>query len=357
MASPRTPTPAGAAARAAAAAGRRLTSLDVARALGVSRTTVSNAFNRPQQLSTDLREEVIRRSRELGYFGPDPAARAMRRTGLEEVAVVFHHDLRYALSDPPSLEFLRGVTKELDARRLSLQLIPKMGRRVELGAAFQTTAGAIIVHAEIDPDLADQVRAIHKPIVLVDAFVSGVASVSHRDRHGAELAMAHALAARPDRVIVLGFPLNDTARARVLQRLRPPQSGYISGERMAGYVAAARRVGFSLQHIDWLDVDDRDPESAAAIVAAHRGHIAAHQRVALVAMSDRMALAALPVLRSWRGVDVAAIVGFDDIEAAQAAQLTTVHQNAQLKGERAVQALLDGSKPKPLPVQLVVRDT
>jgi DNA-binding LacI/PurR family transcriptional regulator len=342
---------------APAVASRRLTSLDVARAIGVSRTTVSNAFNRPQQLSIHLREEVIRRSRELGYFGPDPAARAMRRTGLEEVAVVFHHDLRYALSDPPSLEFLRGVTKELDARRLSLQLIPKMGRRVELGAAFQTTAGAIIVHAEIDPDLADQVRAIHKPIVLVDAFVSGVASVSHRDRHGAELAMAHALATRPDRVIVLGFPLNDTARARVLQQLRPPQSGYISGERMAGYVAAARRARFALQHIDWLDVDDRDPESAATIVAAHRRHIAANQRVAVVAMSDRMALAALPVLRSWRGVDVGAIVGFDDIDAAAAAQLTTVRQNAQLKGERAVQALLDGSRPKPLPVQLVVRDT
>lgn len=349
MASPRARTP--------GPAGRRLTSLDVARAIGVSRTTVSNAFNRPQQLSNHLREEVIRRSRELGYFGPDPAARAMRRTGLEEVAVVFHHGLRYALNDPPSLAFLRGVTKELDARRLSLQLIPKMGRRVDLGAAFQTTAGAIIVHAEVDPDLADQVRSIHKPIVLVDAFVSGVTSVSHRDRHGAQLAMTHALAARPDRVIVLGFPLNDAARAQVLQRLRPPQSGYISGERMAGYAAAARQAGFPLQHIDWLDVDDRDPESAAAIVAAQHERLAAHARVALVAMSDRMALAALPVLRRWHDVNVVAVVGFDDIEAAQAARLTTVRQNAQLKGERAVQALLDGSKPRPLPVQLVVRDT
>lgn len=85
---------------------KRLTLLDVARTLNVSRTSVSNAFNQPHRLSVALRERIISRAHELGYFGPDQAARAMRQSGVHEVAVIFHHDLRYALGDPPSIDFL-----------------------------------------------------------------------------------------------------------------------------------------------------------------------------------------------------------------------------------------------------------
>ena len=45
---------------------------DVAEHLGVSRTTVSNAYNRPDQLSPALREKVLAAAGELGYTGPGP---------------------------------------------------------------------------------------------------------------------------------------------------------------------------------------------------------------------------------------------------------------------------------------------
>ena len=51
----------------------------VAEHLGVSRTTVSNAYNRPDQLSPALRERVLTAAGELGYTGPDPVARSLRR--------------------------------------------------------------------------------------------------------------------------------------------------------------------------------------------------------------------------------------------------------------------------------------
>ena len=51
---------------------------DVAAHLGVSRTTVSNAYNRPSQLSPALREKVLAAAGELGYTGPDPMARGLR---------------------------------------------------------------------------------------------------------------------------------------------------------------------------------------------------------------------------------------------------------------------------------------
>jgi DNA-binding LacI/PurR family transcriptional regulator len=340
---------------------RRLTLLDVAQALGVSRTTVSNAFNRPDRISAALRERIINESRALGYFGPDPAARAMRRGGVHEVAVIFHHDLVFALNDPPSIEFLRGVAKVLDARGVSLQLVPYMGRRVDLAAAFQTTADALIVHAEVDPDIAPEVQAMRKPIVLVDAYVSGVTSVGNRDREGAAAAMAHALAARPDRVLLLSFPVDPQAWARVqadpASAASLPRLPYVPSERMAGYVAAAHRAGFTLDRLIWIELDDSHPEAAAERVAEVRGQLPAGCRLAVVAMSDRMALSARPVVESWPEVQVVAQVGFDDIEAAALAGLTTVRQDARLKGERAAEALLDGTLPELLPVELVLRRT
>jgi DNA-binding LacI/PurR family transcriptional regulator len=336
---------------------RALTLADVARALGVSRTTVSNAFNRPGQLSATLRADILRRSRELGYFGPDATAQALRRRGLREVAVVFHHDLLFAMSDPTSVAFLRGVAGELDKRQLTLQLIPKLGRKVELSAAFRTTADALIVHAEIAGSLVEELLAIRSPAVLVDSWVAEVPTVCIADRQGAAMAMKHALSAAPDRVLVLGFPLNEADRERVLKLDEPPHSAFVAGERMAGYVRAARAGGFPLDRILWRDVDDRYPESAAECVALLRRQLAPRTRLAIVAMSDRIALAAQQVIKTWRGVKVVALVGCDDIPAAAAAGLTTLRQDARLKGELAVRILLDDAKPTVLPVELIVRQT
>src|SRR5438105_3070538 len=109
----------------------RLTLADVAAALGISRTSVSNAFNRPEQLSKELRSQILVKSKELGYFGPDAKARALRRHEIREVAVVFHHDLPYAFNDALSLDFMRGVARQLHLRGLTLQLIPKFVRQIE----------------------------------------------------------------------------------------------------------------------------------------------------------------------------------------------------------------------------------
>ena len=46
----------------------------VARAAGVSPSTVSNVFNRPHVVSEALRERVLAAAAELGYAGADPRA-------------------------------------------------------------------------------------------------------------------------------------------------------------------------------------------------------------------------------------------------------------------------------------------
>jgi DNA-binding LacI/PurR family transcriptional regulator len=49
------------------------------------------------------------------------------------------------------------------------------------------------------------------------------------------------------------------------------------------------------------------------------------------------------------------VVGYDDIPAADAAKLTTVHQPHAAKGEEAVRLLTTGGDDVVLPTNLVVR--
>ena len=62
-----------------ATSARRPTLADLAAAAGVSRTTASNAFNRPERLSAALRDRLLALAEEIGYAGPDPRAAGLRR--------------------------------------------------------------------------------------------------------------------------------------------------------------------------------------------------------------------------------------------------------------------------------------
>lgn len=330
---------------------------DIASALGISRATVSNAFNHPDRLADDMREKVLAYCKEQGYFGPDPRARAMRRRDLHEVAVVFHHDLSYALTDPLSIAFLQGVAKELDKRKLALQLIPKMGRRVDWAAAFQTTADALIIHDEVGADLMPQLRALRKPLALVDASVSDLNGVKVDDWQGAAYAMSYVLSKKPDFVVALCLPINPIQRQSVMALSPNADTNFVGSARMSGYMHALTQSGFPLNHVSWIEVDDQAPDAAAHLALPVIEPLLKRGQVGVVAMTDRMALSTLNSLRERGAPSLAALIGFDDIPAAEFAGLSTIRQNASLKGELAVQIALDAIGSVVLPVEIVIRST
>jgi DNA-binding LacI/PurR family transcriptional regulator len=103
--------------------GARVTLQTVADAVGVSRTTVSNAYNRPDQLAPALRDRILTAARTLGYAGPDPAARRLRSGGRDAVGVLLGPGLESAFADPAAAAVLRGVARTVEAAGVALLLL------------------------------------------------------------------------------------------------------------------------------------------------------------------------------------------------------------------------------------------
>ena len=71
----------------------------IAADLGVSRTTVSNAYNRPDQLSAATRERIMAAAKARGYPGPDPTARSLRTKHAGSWGAVSYTHLTLPTSD------------------------------------------------------------------------------------------------------------------------------------------------------------------------------------------------------------------------------------------------------------------
>src|SRR6266581_2495687 len=96
----------------------------IADELGISRSTVSNAYGRPDQLSPQLREKILDTARRLGYAGPNPTARSLRRGRVGAIGVLFSGNLSLAFTDPYAVQFLRGLSAAAEQRSTGLLLVP-----------------------------------------------------------------------------------------------------------------------------------------------------------------------------------------------------------------------------------------
>ncbi|WP_244272223.1 LacI family DNA-binding transcriptional regulator [Halomonas aestuarii] len=123
---------------------RRITLKDLARELGVSTASVSNAFNRPDQLSPKLRERILSEARRLGYSGPDAMARSLRTGRSRIIAVILAESLTYSLNDAVSSELLSGIAEVLDTRGHTLLLLSGRQSSASVPGASSIADGFII---------------------------------------------------------------------------------------------------------------------------------------------------------------------------------------------------------------------
>ena len=257
--------------------------------LGISPTTVSNAYNRPDQLSAALRERVLRTAAELGYAGPDPLARGLRTGRAGAIGVVFHDRLAYAFDDPAAGLFLQGLTGATDTEGLAVVLVPGLPDGAAKGAAVRNAAvDGFVLHGvvEDDPLVAATVER-RLPTVAVDSpTLDGLDFIGIDDDAAAETAVRHLIDLGHRELGLLSFIVpevgDSVARRRVAGSLRavaaaglepdavamqPCHASTRRGRPRRGTRAArpgARRPACSRSAIRWRSAPSSPPASAGS---------------------------------------------------------------------------------------------
>src|ERR1700743_3745262 len=134
---------------------RRATLASLAAELKVSRTTISNAYNRPDQLSDALRERVLAPAKRLGHPGPDPGWRSLRPRRAGAVGLMITEPLTYSFSDPAALDFVAGLAESCEEFGQGLLLVAVgPNRYVADGTASALAAGVdgVVVYSAAGDD-------------------------------------------------------------------------------------------------------------------------------------------------------------------------------------------------------------
>ena len=316
----------------------------VAAALGVSPMTVSNAYNRPEKLSAELRERIFATAEEIGYAGPNALGRSLRRGRTGALGVVLGETLPYAFEDPGAVAFLGGLARASADAGVALHLVPASGGGGDQGLVLDAGVDAFVIFAL--PDGHPLVEAIVRrglPIVVQSGpELPGHPLVAIDERAAARAAAEHLRERGHERIGILSIPFGGTDRAdRPLPNRAPTHRvtrGRLSGYRDVLPDAPGREVAFN---------DRAHGEAAAAALLAQAPEI-----TALLCMSDELAIGAL------RAAPGLAVVGFDDTPAAELAGLTTIRQALDAQG-RVCGELAAAEAPAPglraQPWSLVVR--
>ncbi|MGY1669661.1 LacI family DNA-binding transcriptional regulator [Geodermatophilus sp. SYSU D00710] len=344
---------------------RRPTLRDLAAAAGVSRSTASNAYNRPDQLSAELRERVLATAGAIGYPGPSPAGSALRRGRSGSLGVMLGDRLGYAFSDPAAAVFLDGLAEAVEDEGYALLVLPgaRTGGGPPPDAVRAAVVDAVVAYSlpDDDPALA-AVRERGLPLVTVDQpALAGVPGVRVDDAAGARAVAGHVLGLGHRRLAVVAFELAADGAQGPADAGRQERATFsVTRDRLAGYRAAVEAAG-----LDWADVPVHEcPHNASAEGVRALGELLPAGPTAVLAMSDELALGVVQGATE-AGLDVPGdltVTGFDDTGAAARAGLTTVRQPLRDKGVRVGEQLLallagEDTASETLSTELVVRSS
>jgi DNA-binding LacI/PurR family transcriptional regulator len=347
---------------------RRVTLLTVANEVGVSRTTVSNAYSRPDQLTKELRDKIMEAAERLGYRGPSPAGRLLRTGRIGTLGLVFTDHLGFVFSDPNTRLFMRGVAAATAAAHVGLTLlpIPRDAEPHELALLNTPVDGYIVFSIADTHPVFEELLGRDVPVVVIDEPDPGdrCAFVGVDDREGARQIGAHIAGLGHTRVVVLAHRLTDIPEQRPVTADEMATAAVrVVRQRYAGYVEG---LGAGVTVAGWWEAGelttDAGREAATELFGAHP------DVTAIICTTDQLAIGACQALERL-GVSVptdVSVCGYDDIPRAStwSPQLTTMRQPLLDKGRIAAGMLLDtldGNPPEQtrieLPIELIVRES
>ncbi|TFC87397.1 LacI family DNA-binding transcriptional regulator [Cryobacterium sp. TMT4-31] len=322
----------------------------VAARAGVSVMTVSYTYNRADRVSAESRDKVLQAAAELGYAGPDPAARSLRYGSTRTLGVILGEHLTYAFDNPQAVTFLAGIAEVCADRGYGMLIVPTAGGAEDSLRVSEAAVDAFIIWTTTDDDpVLDAVSGSGRPAVIHGGPARAGFKLVSIDNRAAAFAMGMKTFAGAHRPAILSFPLDSSRKTVLAAGIDPDAVRFpVTRQRLLGYRDAIEALG-----LDWNDVivgAAATNNEGEARSLAERMFALEHPVDAIAAMSDDLALGVLGAATSAQLAvpETLSVSGWDDSRAAALHQLSSVAQNLRAQGTLAARLAL-GEEPEPAP--------
>jgi LacI family transcriptional regulator len=317
---------------------------DVARAAGVSISTVSRALAAPEQVAESTRSLVQATAHKMGYR-PNRNARSLVTGRSSSIGLVVPD-----LENPYFGSVCKGVQARARAAGYAVFIAdtnedPAVETEI-VHSLIKQVDGVILCSAR-GTDAEIKKLAKQTPLVLANRFLAGIPSITFDNGGGMRTVLRH--------LVALGH--------RTIAYAGGPVSSWSNGERSRAFAD----FGTEAEGLELIDLGNFPPFFSGGIQA---GDLAiASGATAVVAYNDIMALGVIDRLRQ-RGLsapDDLSVTGFDNVAVSTFVwpNLTTVDLPRVQMGRMSVDLLLetvlggasDVRPPTQLPVELFVRQS
>ncbi len=335
----------------------RSTIKHIAELAGVSKTTVSFAFNDPAKISRETYEKIMEIADREGYV-PDPIARTMTTKRVGTIGVLLPQAIQEAFRNPYVAEVLRGIGMVCHQEDLFMTVLPPVKGYLSQAIRNAAVDGFIALGLETAADITELIRQRRVPFVAIDGDPdSGVINVGIDDTQAAESVMDHILSLGHRKIIILSLKSEGPVPTEEF-------SSRTVNRRLDGFKRSLGLFGRSLEASDIRIIP------VEATVEAARDAVfpvlVQEPPTAVVCMGD---VAAFGVYEACRNAglsipDDISVTGMDDIPFASLIDppLTTVRQPGIRKGTYAARSIIDMIQGRPaasvvLPTDLLVRSS
>jgi len=324
---------------------------DVAKAAGVSISTVSRVINASPNVTENTRERVHEAIDQLGFV-PKAEARARAMKDFARIGV-----LTPFFTAPAFVQRLRGVAKALLSTRyeLTIYTIESIEHLNYYLATLPITGhlqGLVLLSLRVNDESASKLVDNHLETVLVEFPRADLNTVEIDDVAGGVMAADYLINQGHER---LGF-IGDTSSLGVFTIL--PITRRLDGFRQG---IEEHGLTFSPDHICTSRYEVKDAEENIEHVLK-----LPDRPTAIFAATDLQAVGVVNKARKLglRVPEDLAVLGFDDLDLADYFGLSTIHQNLDESGRLAVEILLarlkDPDRPLRhvrLPLRVIERET
>jgi LacI family transcriptional regulator len=307
-----------------------VTIYDLAREAGVGIGTVSRCLNDHPHVSAPTRAKVLAAAKRLSYQPHAQAQRlASRRTNT--ISVIIPSFTNYFF-----VQVLQGVQDQaadsgVDLILYSVSHPAQVDQYLRRSLHRGHVDGVLFFSMKLPEAYASRFEQMQLPLVLVDAYHPCFDSIHVQNREGALAATRH--------LVEMGH--------RSIAMINASLTTQPAHERLEGYRQALREANLPFRE-DRVIIGETGKndgftreagrESMRRLIENKTG---AERVTAVVIASDVQAIGALEATRAarMRVPEDIAIVGFDDIELAQYAELTTMRQPMYEMGQLAMERL------------------